>query len=146
MNSSSLRHTPLRELCDKYRLIKIHIQAIWTKLRELFEPAVDLMYICSRVCLNCSGVVWPGGLGVNTCQGEKQVNELFYARNHLQHTSTHEICIPLDHFSTGVPRRWDISHLGTGVSWRWDICHFVTGVSSAKHQSSWHGCFKEKGG
>ena len=26
--------------------------------------------------------------------------------------------IPLDHLSTGVPRRWNISHLGTAVSWR----------------------------
>ena len=32
---------------------------------------------------------------------------LFYARNHLQHTSTHE-------FSTAVARRWNISHLGRG--------------------------------
>ena len=43
---------------------------------------------------------------------------LFYARNHLQHTSTHEVCIPLDHLSTGGPGRWIISHLRTGVSWR----------------------------
>ena len=43
---------------------------------------------------------------------------LFYARNHLQHTSTHEVCIPLHHLSTGGPRRWIISHIGTGLSWQ----------------------------
>ncbi len=30
---------------------------------------------------------------------------LFYARNHLQHTSTHEVCIPLDQLSNEVARR-----------------------------------------
>ena len=32
---------------------------------------------------------------------EEKIHGLFYARNHLQHTSTHEVCIPLDHLSTG---------------------------------------------
>ena len=34
--------------------------------------------------------------------------------------------IPLDHLSTCVSRRWDISHLRIG---RWEICHHGMGVS-----------------
>lgn len=33
---------------------------------------------------------------------QKFFNKLFYAKNYLQHTSLHEVCIPLDHFSTSL--------------------------------------------
>ena len=55
---------------------------------------------------------------------------MFYARNRLQHTSTHEACNPLNDLTSGVARR--LVHLGTGVSWRRDICHLVSGT---RHQS-----------
>lgn len=41
---------------------------------------------------------------------------LFSARNHYQLISTHEVCIPLDHLSTGVLRRWNISHACRSVT------------------------------
>lgn len=72
-----------------------------------------------------------------------EVDGLFYARIHLQQTSTHEVCISVDHLSNEVVKRWNI---GYRVSWRWDSCHLVTGVPSMRHQSSRHGRFKEKSG
>ena len=34
------------------------------------------MYICSRARLDRSGALWPGGLRLDTCQGEEQVKEV----------------------------------------------------------------------
>lgn len=41
----------------------------------------------------------------------------------------HEICISLNHLSTGVSRRPNISHLVIGVLKRRDISHLKTGVA-----------------
>ena len=51
-------------------------------------------------------------------------------RNHPHHTSTHEVCIRLDHISTGVPRRWGSESSRHGC--------FI----AARYLSSHHGCIK----
>ena len=42
---------------------------------------------------------------------------MFYARNHPQHTSTHEVCIQLDHLSTGVPKTYGSGSCNKFCNW-----------------------------
>lgn len=51
------------------------------------------------------------------------------------YTTSHEVCIPLDHLGTGVSRGRDISHIGTGVSRKLDTSHLGTGVSKRRETS-----------